>query len=120
MPEKQEPVYCTMCQSAVYCRICISKWNERRRECCYCKQTKPRGQFMPVMKKPEFAKVFEMAKIRCKRYPNCMEVLSLSKIEEHEKISCKFLPCRQCNRNLKTNKVSMQAHLQLHCVETKM
>ena len=58
--------------------------------------------------------------MRCKRYPNCKEVLPISQIERHEKISCKFLPCRQCGMNLKEGKVSMQAHLQLHCMQTKM
>jgi len=73
-----------------------------------------------VQSRPEFAKVFELAKIRCKRYPNCLEVHPLSEIEHHEKIGCKNLPCKQCNRNLKKGTVSMQAHLQLHCEETKM
>ena len=37
MPESKTPVYCTLCQSAVYCKSCITKWQQRRRECCYCK-----------------------------------------------------------------------------------
>ena len=41
MPESKVPVVCSLCQSAVYCKGCIAKWQSRRRECCYCKQTKP-------------------------------------------------------------------------------
>ena len=110
MPEAKQPVFCTSCQSAVYCQPCISTWQQRRRECCYCKQTRP-GQFASVQTRAELSKVFELAKIRCKSYPNCMEVLPLSEIERHEKISCKYRPCRQCQRSLKAETVSMQAHL---------
>jgi len=26
MPESKAPVYCTLCQSAVYCKKCITQW----------------------------------------------------------------------------------------------
>ena len=67
---------------------------------------------------PKFAKAFEMAKIRCKNYPNCLEVLPLADIERHEKISCKYQACKQCNLSLKQGAISMHAHLELHCEET--
>ena len=122
MPEQKQPVYCCLCQSAVYCHGCISRWQERSRGCCYCKQAKARGaQFLPISHRPELSKVFDLTKVRCKRYPNCMEIHPLSKIEKHEKISCKKAPCRQCGMTLKEGgKISMQAHIQLHCRETKM
>ena len=110
MPEAKIPVYCSLCKSAVYCKPCIQKWQARRRECCYCKQTK-QGQFMLCKNKPEFAKVFDLAMIRCSSYPNCLEILPLSQIEKHEKIDCIYRPCHQCERNLLVNKISMQAHL---------
>jgi len=64
-----------------------------------------------------------MTKIRCKRYPMCDDIHPLSEVENHEKNDCKYLPCKQCGRNLKTDietKISMQAHLQLHCEEKMM
>lgn len=72
------------------------------------------------MSRPEYAKAFEVAQIRCQNYPNCLEVLSLAKIEEHEKIECKFRVCKQCNRCLKQDIISMQAHLELHCGKTNL
>ena len=72
------------------------------------------------MKKPEFAKVFELAQIRCQYYPNCQEILNLSTIEKHEKFNCIHRPCKQCGRTLDDSKISMQAHIMLHCEETKM
>ena len=119
MPESKTPVYCTLCQSAVYCKKCITQWQTRRRECCYCKQTGV-GQFASALSRPEFSKVFELTKIRCINYPNCLDIYPLSEIERHEKISCQVKPCSQCQRSLKVGAVSMQAHLQLHCLQTKM
>lgn len=119
MPEAKVPLLCSLCQSATYCKGCITEWQKRRRECCYCKQTKP-GQFVNALSRPEMLKVFQLAKLRCQNYPNCQEVHPLETIERHEKLHCKVRPCRQCNRGLKVNTVSMQAHLQLHCPETRL
>ena len=72
------------------------------------------------MTMPKFAKAFEVAKIRCKNYPNCLDIVPLAEIERHEKILCKYQACKQCNRSLKQGTVSMQAHLELHCEESNM
>ena len=66
------------------------------------------------------AKVFELAKIYCKNFPNCIEVRPLSQIEKHEEEECEFRACRKCNRGLKKGTLSMQAHLALHCEEEIM
>ena len=68
----------------------------------------------------EVAKVYEVAKIHCKNFPHCTEVLPLSQIEKHEAQECEFQPCRKCNRSLKKGTISMQAHLALHCDEEIM
>ena len=120
MPKNDVPVYCTMCQNAVYCKSCIIQWQQRRRECCKCKQTKNQGQFHTSMDSPKFALAFKEAKIRCKNYPNCLEVVPLASIEKHEKLQCKFQPCKQCGRTLKHEKISMEAHLVLHCEESNI
>ena len=85
MPQAKVPVYCTLCQSAVYCKACIMAWQQRRRECCYCKQYKA-GQFAHALNRPEIAKVYELTKLRCINYPKCEETLPLTEIEKHEKI----------------------------------
>ena len=81
-----QPVYCNLCQSAVYCKSCIERWQQTKQECCYCKQTVKEGgeQFLNALERPEFGSVFSLTQIRCTNYPNCLEVHTLDEIEKHE------------------------------------
>ena len=120
MPQAKQPVICNICQTAVYCKPCITQWQQRSRGCCNCKQSKS-GQFIAIQENStEVAKVFELARTKCKFFPNCTEKLPLNQIEKHEAEECEYRPCRKCNRGLKKDTVSMQAHLALHCEEEIM
>ena len=85
MPVDKEPVYCSLCQSAVYCLPCVEKWQKTKEinQCCYCKQS-GEDMFKSVKSNTEIANVFELAQLRCSNYPNCMQIMSLNLIEEHE------------------------------------